>query len=321
MIQSLVILLALMPGDAAVDWRKDYDAAGVEARKTGRLVLLHFILRDRPVCREMDVETFAKAEVIQAIRERFIAVRADIESESTLFAATVGGRGGLATCVLDADGDVIAARNGYAGPQDFLKFLEKADAGHGRIKAAREALSTEPESPGRLLALGEAYREGDSLRRAEDCYLRVIESAKLRGDAGARGAAATAQERMARLRVMRGRNLESRKHLEEARRLDPEGRNAPKDRLLLSEGLVLAVERRNADAAKLLRDALQRYPASEEADQMLYTLGFVLHQDSLDKPALEILESIAPRYPRSAWLAAAREQIEHIRNPQPDHVH
>ena len=33
---------------------------------------------------------------------------------------------------------------------------------------------------------------------------------------------------------------------------------------------------------------------------MLYALGFVLHQDSQDKPALEPLESLVARFPRSA---------------------
>jgi outer membrane protein assembly factor BamD (BamD/ComL family) len=54
---------------------------------------------------------------------------------------------------------------------------------------------------------------------------------------------------------------------------------------------------------------------------MLYALGFVLHQASQDSQALEALEEAARRYPASAWLPAVREQIEHIKNSQPDHTH
>jgi tetratricopeptide (TPR) repeat protein len=321
MLRFLPVLMALTAGDAAVDWRKDYDAAGAEARKTGRLLLLHFSLADRPVCRTMDEETFGNADVVQALRDRFVSVRADIEAQPKLFEETIGGRGGLASCVLDADGDVISARNGYAGPEEFLRFLEKAVAGRVRIQAAHRALAASPDSAPGLLALAEAYRESDSLRRAEAAYLRALERSSGRDDAGSKATAAACHERMARLKVMRGKNLEARRHLEEARRLDPEGRSAPRERLLLTEGLTLAVERRHAEAARVLQEALDRYPAGEEGDHLHYALGFVLHQEGRDKAALEALESIAARYPRSTWLAAAREQIDHIRNPQPDHVH
>jgi tetratricopeptide (TPR) repeat protein len=120
---------------------------------------------------------------------------------------------------------------------------------------------------------------------------------------------------------MRGRNLEARTHLEAARKLDPEAKSTAADRLLLTEGLILAVERRHPEAAALLRDGLKRHSSSAEADHMLYALGFVLHQASQDSQALEVLEEAARRYPASAWLPAVREQIEHIKNPQPDHTH
>jgi tetratricopeptide (TPR) repeat protein len=316
----LSVLLSLSsPG--GVDWRKDYDAAREEARRQGRLILLHFTLEGRPICKTMDEETFAMEEVVKALSDRFIAVRADSEKQSTLFESTVGGRGGLSSCVVDAEGDVVSSRNGYAGPQEFLRFLEKARSGYGRIQAARRALSEAPGSPERLYSLGEAYRDCDSLRRAEECYRRALDGAGLGGGDDWKGPAARGHERLARLCVMRGKNLEARQHLEAARKLDPEGRNAPQDRLLLTEGLTLAVERRHAEAAAILREAIRLHPGGAELDHMLYALGFVLHQGGQDKPALEPLESVVARFPGSAWVAPAREQIEHIRNPQPDHTH
>lgn len=315
----LALLLFLSPL-GGVEWSKDYDGARADARRQDRLILLHFTLEGRPVCKTMDEETFAKEEVAKALSERFIAVRVDIESNPKLFEATVGGRGGLSSCVVDADGDVVSSRNGYAGPEDFVRFLEKAKAGYGRIKAARQALSGRPKSPEGLLALGEAYRDCDSLRRAEDCYRRALEGEGL-GGGDWQGPAAMGHERLARLCVMRGKNLDARQHLEAARRLDPEGRSAQKDRLQLTEGLTLAVERRHGEAAVVLRESIRLHPQSEELDHMLYALGFVLHQDSQDKPALEPLESLLARFPRSTWVLPAREQIEHIKNPQPDHTH
>ena len=314
----LCLIFAAVPvvsTDVGVDWRKDYETARAEAREKGRLILLHFHLEGRPLCRTMNEETFAHAEVARVAREKFVSVRVDVDARPELFEATIGGRGGLATCLVDAEGDVISALHGFAGPTAFLQFLDRGTAAWGAVTSAREALAKAPQDPAKLRALGEAYRRADSLKRADECYRRVIEQAASGPDAAA------SHERLARLRVMRGKNLEARKHLEEARRLDPEGRVVAVDRLLLTEGLALAIERKHPEAARVLQDALRRFPSSEEADHLLYALGFVLHQDGQDKPALEAFDAALRRFPQSPWIPAVREQIEHIKNPQPDHTH
>lgn len=316
-----IVLAALIP--PGLDWRKDYEAARTEARDKGRLILLHFSLEGRPLCRTMDEETFASDDVIRIAGEKFIPVRADADAQSGLFNSTIGGRGGLATCIVDAGGDVISALHGYAGPQTFLRFMERGEAGYAQVRSARGAAE---KSPGSLLAqfaLAEAYRAADSLRRAEECYHQVVDlsAGKKELDEASLRAAASSHERLARLRIMRGKNLDARRHLEEARRLDPDGRRCSADRLMLTEALTFVVERKHLEAAEVLQRALQRYPDSGEADHMLYALGFALHQVSQDQPALEALERVQRQFPQSPWTAAVREQIEHIRNPQPDHAH
>jgi len=320
------VILACLPvvsADMGVEWRKDYEAARKEARATGRLILLHFYQAGRPLCQAMDEETFAHAEVARIAGERFVSVRVDVEARPDLFEGTIGGRGGLATCVADGEGDVISALHGYAGPKAFLLFLEKAQAGHAALKSARDDAASAPGNLAKLFALAEAYRISDSPRRSEECYRKVIEQAMFLSilDEATTRAFALSHERLARLKILRGRNLEAREHLVGARRLDPTGRFGSVDRLLLTEALTFAVERKHADAARVLQDALKRFPSSGETDHMLFALGFVLHEGGQDKPALDALETAARRFPESPWLPALREQIEHIRNPQPDHSH
>jgi len=310
-----VIALVLAVAQSGIDWRSDYDASRAEAREKQRRLLVHFTLPGRPICRAMDEETFAQPEVARAIREKFVGVRLDVDAKADLFEAAIGSRGVLASCVMDPDGDVISELRGYAGPQAFLRFLEKAEQGYAAVRAAREALAAAPEDPARNFALGEAYRAADSPRRADECYRKAIDGAP------SGPAVAASHERLARLRIIRGRNLEARTHLEAARRLDPEGKAAPADRLLLTEALILAVERRHAEAAAVLRDALKRFPSGEEADHALYSLGFVLHQANQDQAALEALDEASRRFPQSPWMPAVKEQIDHIKNPQPDHTH
>jgi tetratricopeptide (TPR) repeat protein len=314
------IVLAVLPvvsADVGIDWRKDYDLARAEAREKGRLVLLHFTLAGRPLCKTMEDETLSHPDVARVASERFVSVRIDGESRADLFDATIGGRGGLATCVVDADGDVVSALHGFAGPEPFRRFLETADRGYAELAAARQESGRAPADPAKLYALGEAYRKLDSLRRAEACYRKVIEA----GATEPIRIIASCHERLARFRVMRGKNLDARTHLEAYRALDPEGSLPWTDRVLLTEGLTLAVERKHKEAARVLQEALRRFPSSDEAGHLMFALGFVLHQDGQDKPALETLEAGVKRFPESFWAAAMKEQIEHIRNPQPDHTH
>jgi tetratricopeptide (TPR) repeat protein len=317
---ALFLVLATMPvvtTPVGIDWRKDYETARAEAKGQGRLILLHFYLEGRPLCRTMDQETFAQPEVARVARELFVSVRIDADARAELFEATIGGRGGLATCVIDADGDVVSALNGYAGPQDFIKFMDAAKLSASLIRTCREDLQKSPGDVGALRALADAYRGAQSLRRAEECYRQVIQKSAAKPGPDA----AISHERLARLRVLRGKNVDARKHLDEARRIDPDGKAVAVDRLMLTEGLALAIERKHQDAARVLRDAMARYPSSGETDHLMFALGFVLHQDGQDKPALETLEGLLRRFPSSSWLAPAREQIEHIKNPQPDHTH
>src|SRR5262245_11401913 len=168
MLPGLLVLLssAVVSSGMGVDWRRDYDAARAEAREKGRLLLVYFY-SDRPLCKTMDEETFADAEVARAAAERFVSVRVDIDAKPELFEATIGGRGGLASCVVDAGGDVISALHGFAPAPAFVRFLRRAESGYAAVKSAREAVEKSPLDPTALHALGEAYRSADSLRRAD----------------------------------------------------------------------------------------------------------------------------------------------------------
>jgi tetratricopeptide (TPR) repeat protein len=304
--------MALLGGQSGIDWKADYEEALGEARSEGKLLVVHFWSDARPLARTMAEETFGNREVILA-SAGFVNVRVEIDRRPELFRGTIGGRGALGTCVLDGTGDVVSALPGFAAAEAYLRFLERTRAGYPALRSAREASAREPGDRAARLACGESYLALDSLRRAEECFLGVL------GAGGTGKSAAFAHERLARMRVLRGRVLEARDHLSEYRKLDPDG--ARGDRASLTEALILAVERSLKEALKVVEEAMARHPASEEIDQMLLTSGVVRHELGEDKRALEVLEGMLRRFPRSPWAPYARERIEHIKNPPPDHQH
>ncbi len=292
-----------------IDWKENVERAFEELRLMDILLVVHFFTKGRPACEAMEAETLRHPDVVRASRVLFVNVKVDAGSHPEFYQKAVGGRGGLATCVLDATEDVVSMLVGYASAEEYVRFLEKAKAGYPALRKARTA--SRPDDPAGLAALGEAYLALESRRRAEECFEKVVALGKGPGET-----LGLARERLARLSVQRGRNVEARAHLVEARKL---GGRA--DRLLLTEGMALSLERRHAEAARLLEGALAAHPKGEELDAMKYALGFVLHQIPEDKRALEVLEGLLRDHPASAWLRAAKEQIGHIRNPQPDHSH
>jgi tetratricopeptide (TPR) repeat protein len=309
---------ALVPQEK-MDWKADVPAALGQARREGKLLLLQFTVPGRPACQAMEEETLGAPEVVRRCREKFVSARIDVERHPDLFQKTVGGRGSLASCILDDTEDVVSTLAGFAPADDFLRFLDRATGRYPALREAREGAAKRPDDPEALAALGEAYLALDSRRRAEECYEKVV--APGGGGGGDPAWPVLAHERLARIAVSKGQNKEARRHLEEVRRLDPEGKRGHEDRLLLTEGIALGLERRHVESARLLDQALRRFPAGEEADQMKYVLAFVLHQIPENARALEVLEGLLRDHPRSAWVKGAREQIEHIKNPQPDHTH
>ena len=87
-------------------------------------------LRDAFVYRDLAIHEATGgqfgAHVVRAVKRHFTCARLDSTRHAQLFDAWVGGGPGLATCVLDADGELIAVHRGSATPEEVLEFLARA---------------------------------------------------------------------------------------------------------------------------------------------------------------------------------------------------
>ena len=304
-------------------WKIDYEEALAQAGKQQKLLVVHFWLEGRPLVKSMNDETFAHPDVTRLSNAGFVNVKVDIASRPDLFERTVEGRGGLATCVLDASADVISVLPGYADPQAYLRFLKKAESGYPKLKAAREAASRRLGDLAAVQLLAETYLELGSPRRAEECLQKLVRQAlkgKQPGEAQ-KNVAAYGHERMARLRALKGKNREAAVHVLEYRKLDPGNRIGRLDRIVLTEALIAWIERRLRDAIVKLEEGLEKFPVSRERDQMLLAMGVVLHESGSDATALQVLERLLREHPSSPSIEQAREQVSHIKNPPADHTH
>src|SRR5205085_7450748 len=108
----------------------------------------------------------------------------------------------------------------------------------------------------------------------------------------------------------------ARSELTEARAL-----GSAQPRLLLTEALILSSERRVSDAVTLLTQGLPAMNPGNERSRSLLLLGQLEHELTHDDRALIALEAVERESPHSVFSREADEQIVHIKNPTPDHVH
>jgi tetratricopeptide (TPR) repeat protein len=257
----------------------------------------------------MLAETFA-APAVCRLGAALPHARVDPEADAALFDRLVGGQGALATVVVDAEEDPLAVLEGFAEAPAYAAFLEAARAAAPDVAAARAACRRPGASAEARLALGARYRALGSHRRAEAVW-RAVAAAPTSGGA----ARATAHERLARLLVERGRAQEARGHLEAARA------GASDADVRLTEGLLLAVERRMKEARAAAAAFLDRHPGHPDEDQALFLLARAHHDLQEDASALAALDRLLARHPASRLADAARWQREHVRNPVPEHEH
>jgi hypothetical protein len=170
----LSFFIASSPAQERIAWKENYEAALEQSRQQRKLLVAHFWLEGRPLGKEMNDETLSNLEVVRLANQKFLNVRINISERPDLFDKTIGGRGGLGTCILDGSGDVVSALPGFAAPQVYLQFLRKAEEGYPRLRVARAAAKRSPNSVTALHHLAETYQELGSARRAEEHFEMII---------------------------------------------------------------------------------------------------------------------------------------------------
>lgn len=110
------------PADG-IAWRTDFQAASVEARTTGKPVLLDFSASWCPPCQVMKHDVWPDEKVRQAVEAGYIPVLLDVDAAASQEIAQHYKVNGVPTIlVVDADGRVLR-QSGYMSRSAALAFL------------------------------------------------------------------------------------------------------------------------------------------------------------------------------------------------------
>jgi len=129
-------------------WNELGPAVFAKAKAEGRLVLLHGAASWCHFCHAMEQITYRDPTVGGIVRDRFVAVRADIDAHPDL-AERYGDWGWPATIVLDGDAREVGKLRGYYPPGEMKGVLQRLLGGE-RMLGATEA----PDVPPPVSALG-----------------------------------------------------------------------------------------------------------------------------------------------------------------------
>ncbi len=150
-------------GPPAIPWREDLSRALAEAKAQDRPVWMQFTGPWCHFCVRMERETFQDLQIAGHARDRFVPVKLRSDVHEAL-ALEYGLSGLPATVLLKPNGEVIAARQGFADAGAFRAFLEEA------LKRDGRPFRSPPEP---------APRPGDGLALAGYCPVSLVADHRL----------------------------------------------------------------------------------------------------------------------------------------------
>lgn len=123
-------------GNGKVEWQTDMKKAGIEAKRTGKPILLQLTATWCSYCHKMLKETFTDPAIAKKVNENFIPLLLDADEhenvvemlEVTSFPSTI---------IISADFEVLGRVNGFQKPDAYGKRLaEFAKPGHVHVAQA-----------------------------------------------------------------------------------------------------------------------------------------------------------------------------------------
>lgn len=153
-------------GERAFTWSAWSPEAFERARREGKYLLLDGAAEWCHWCHVMDETTYLDPEIGRILKERFIAVRVDVDEHPDL-ADRYGEWGWPATIVFSPDGREIGKYRGYLPPEELRGILARIEALAKGTSATEEARGP-AELPAPVEALG--WATGEAILQLDSYY-------------------------------------------------------------------------------------------------------------------------------------------------------
>lgn len=308
----LAALLLCAQDAAKLDWKKDYDAALKDAKAAGKYVVVHFGGPDCHACDKMDADTYANAEVVAHSNRHFVNVKVHLDGPNPL-AKQFGIEAIPTTFLVTADGERVRKWEGYVGPEDYRKGLDRAVSAHQEIRPLLEKLKAEPESYDLNRQAGELHEALGRPRAAADAFKKAAAKAPDPKTHGAFLLRALGQ--MYEIEVDDALNDEILGLAAKLEALDAEAKLGWVPEVLAARAQVAMNREKMDDAIKLFEEIVEKHPASAKAPVSLLWLADLYHHHRKDNAKAEkTLQRLIEKHPKSDVVEDARAMLQHLKD-------
>lgn len=155
-----------------IAWQHDAEAAFAAARAREKPMMIEFWADWCGPCHLLEERTFSDPEVIEASR-RFVAARVDFDRNPRL-ARSFGVEALPAVLFTDSLGTEIVRLNGFVGPRQFLKLMERVPGDVRPFNVLSRRLLDRPGEFEALLEMGLLYRKHALLGTSTDFLQEAV---------------------------------------------------------------------------------------------------------------------------------------------------
>jgi tetratricopeptide (TPR) repeat protein len=304
----LSILAALLFQDPAIDWKKDYGAALKEAQKDGRFVVVFFGGPDCPPCEKMKTTTFKDAAVVAAVGKAYVNVGIHLDGPNDV--AKEFGIQVIPTVFLVAsDGSRVRKWEGYLGPGEYQKGLERAVGAYRKVRDLEPKLKLDPDSLELNTEAAALYEALGRPRSSADAWKRV--AGRTEPPAARAKVLVRVLGQLYSVEADEPLNDELLAVAAEAEKLDA----AQRGEALAARAQVAMNREKPDDAIKLFEEVVEKHPACDKAAVSLLWLADLYHHAKKDnEKAKKALELILSKYSKSDVVDDAKAMLEHLKN-------
>ncbi|HVR73653.1 MAG TPA: thioredoxin family protein [Planctomycetota bacterium] len=161
----------------AIPWAKSFAEAREAAAREGKPLLVDFEAEWCGYCKKLDRETFMDERVIRLVRERFVAVKVDVDREPDLPKKFEVSNLPTILC-LSAGGDVLQRIEGFRPPERFLAEIGKSAESSSSFEKLKTLAAESPADPGAQRAYARALVGAKNLEGAVKVLRAALETSK-----------------------------------------------------------------------------------------------------------------------------------------------